>query len=238
MPAVAGVAQVLVPPEVRAAGRHVARAVGHDRPVRATCPSRCRRTGFCRRSRAAPPSGCSPASSVGSIPAGPQTTWSGTANSIVAAPPVVVEAVVANDVVVAARDPQAGADGNGDRRDDVRARHVRVEVVRVEVVVLDQVRVLREARVAGRREDVGRESERVVVEVVVVDLGGVAVGAGVAAGVVVRVAEADLLAVAERRVDARVALVAGVGAGARVEARSRRCRRPRSSASGRGPRRT
>ena len=72
---------------------------------------------------------------------------------------------------------------------------------------------------AGRREHVGREAERVVVEVVVVDVGGVAVGARVAAGVVVRVAVADLLAVAELRVDARVALVPGVGARARVQAR-------------------
>ena len=71
----------------------------------------------------------------------------------------------------------------------------------------------------GRREDVGREAERVVVEVVVVDVGGVAVRARVAARVVVRVAVADLLAVAELRVDPRCRAGGRVGAGAGVEPR-------------------
>lgn len=44
---------------------------------------------------------------------------------------------------------------------------VGVEVVRGEVVVLDQAGVLRETGMAGGGEDVGREPERVVVEVVV-----------------------------------------------------------------------
>ena len=156
-----------------------------------------------------------------------------------AAPPVVVEVVVANDVVVAARRSTGRCRrerGRTGRRPSPGTYGI--EVVRVEVVVLDQVRVLREAGVAGRREDVGRESERVVVEVVVVDVGGVAVGARVAAGVVVRVAVADLLAVAELRIDARVALIARCRRPRPDTGPSRRCRRPRSSASGRGPRRT
>ena len=57
---------------------------------------------------------------------------------------------------------------------------------------------------AGRREHVGAETEAVVVEVVVIDVRGTTVGARVAREVVVGVAEADLLAVPEHRIETRV----------------------------------
>ena len=98
-------------------------------------------------------------------------------------------------------------------------RQVGVEVVRVEVVVLEQVGVLREAGVAGRGEDVRREAHRVVVDGVVVEPDGVAVGPRVAERAVAHVAVAELGAVAA--LIGRHGL-AEVGAGAGIEAPSRR----------------
>ena len=74
------------------------------------------------------------------------------------------------------------------------------------------------------REHVGREAERVVVEVVVIDVRGVPVGARVAAIVVMGVAVADLLAVAELGVVLLVAARGGLGARAGVQARVARAR--------------
>lgn len=71
----------------------------------------------------------------------------------------------------------------------------------------------------GRVEDVCREAERVVIKVVVIDVSRISVGPGVAAGIVVRITEADLLAVAEIGIDLPVALDPGIAAGTRIQTR-------------------
>lgn len=72
----------------------------------------------------------------------------------------------------------------------------------------------------GRVEDVRREAERVVIKVVVIDVSRISVGPGVAAGIVVRITEADLLAVAEIGIDLPVALDPGIAAGTRIKPES------------------
>ena len=180
MPAVAGVSGILIPPEVGTPGRDVPGAIWRDRPVG--------RPAHNVAVNLIPIGGRG--GHGGRVAAGQQRRVdpSGTAHHLVghskdhhAAPPVVVEVVVADHIVIAARNPQAGADGNRDRGHDVGSLDIRIEVVRVEVVVLDQVGVLGVAGVSGCGEDIGRESQRVVIEVVVVDVGRAAVGAGVAA---------------------------------------------------------